>query len=282
MTLFVDPSETSKLISSRNDHRIRRIRKLRRREERERTRLYYIEGVRFIAQATRYNAEVEALVVCRSLLANPLGQKLLHHHRQKGTAILEVTAEVLQSLAYVDDPQGIGAVVRQKWLPLERVKLGGKFCWLAIEEVRSAGNLGTILRTSDVVGGAGLILLGKSVDPYDPATVRATMGALFSQRFVRTTPSELVRWKAERRWLLVGTSPSAETDYQEVSYDSPTILLIGGERKGLSPELQAMCDLMVKIPMVGHSDSLNMAVATGVILYELFNQKRRMASRELR
>jgi TrmH family RNA methyltransferase len=244
--------------------------------------LYYIEGVRFIAQATRYNAEIEALVVCQPLLVNPLGRKLLHHHRQKGTVILEVTAEVLHSLAYVDDPQGIGAVVRQKWLPLERVKLGGKLCWLAIEEVQSPGNLGTILRTSDVVGGAGLMLLGKSVDPYDPATVRATMGGLFSQRFVRTTATELVIWKAERQWLLVGTSPSAKTDYQEVSYDIPTILLIGGERKGLSPELQAMCDLMVRIPMVGHSDSLNMAVATGVVLYEVFNQRRRGASRELR
>lgn len=282
MTLFGDHSETAKLISNGNHHFIRLIRSLQRREERERTRLYYIEGVRFIAQATTYNAEIEALVVCPSLLASPLGQKLLHHHRQKGTVILEVTAEVLHSLAYVDDPQGIGAVVRQKWLPLERAKLGGKLCWIAIEEVQSPGNLGTILRTSDVVGGAGLILLGKSVDPYDPATVRATMGALFSQRFVRTTAAELIRWKTERQWLLVGTSPSAETDYQEVSYDLPTILLIGGERKGLSLELQAMCDLMVKIPMVGHSDSLNMAVATGVMLYELFNQRRRRSSRELR
>lgn len=234
----------------------------------------YIEGVRFVAQATTYNAEIETLVVCPPLLNNPLGRKLLESHRQKGTTIIEVTAEILRHISSVVDPQGIAAVVRQKWLALERVKLGGKLCWIALETIQSPGNLGTILRTSDVVGGAGLILLSDSADPYDPATVRATMGALFSQRFVRTTPAELIRWKDEREWLLVGTSPTGSVDYQAVDYHTPTILLIGGEKKGLSPELKGICDLVVRIPMVGHSDSLNVAIATGVVLYELFNQKR--------
>jgi TrmH family RNA methyltransferase len=236
--------------------------------------MYYVEGTRFLAQAVRHNAPIQALVICPPLLAHPLAHKLALQQARAGVPILEISPEVMHSIAQVDDPQGIGAVVRQKWLPLERVKLSGKLCWIACDTVHSPGNLGTILRTSEAVGGAGLILLGDAADPYDPASVRATMGAIFSQRFVRATLPQLARWKAQRRWLLVGTSPSAPTDYQGVAYDRPAVLLIGGERKGLSGELQALCDLVVRIPMAGHTDSLNVAVATGVMLYELFNQAR--------
>src|SRR5262249_44582716 len=108
-----------------------------------------------------------------------------------------------------------------------------------------------------------------------PGTVRATMGAMFTQRFVRTSTAEIMRWKRRHQYLLVGTSPGAPQDYQQVNYQAPVILLIGEERKGLSAELQALCDLTVSIPMVGESDSLNVAMATGVMLYELFNQRRK-------
>jgi len=270
---------STKAISSRNDPLIKRIRSLQRRDERERTGLYYTEGVRFVANAVRYQAHIESILICPPLVKHTYAHDLARKQAEAGTPLFEVTAEVFHSIALGDEPQGIGALVRQKWLSLERAKLGGKLCWLALESVQSPGNLGSILRTSDAVGGAGLILLGDSADPYDPATVRASMGALFSQRFVRTSTAEFARWKAERQWALVGTSPSAEKDYQEASYDSPTVLLVGSERKGLSLELQALCDVIVRIPMVGRADSLNAAVAAGVMLYELFNQKRRMSTK---
>lgn len=117
--------------------------------------------------------------------------------------------------------------------------------------------------------------MGDATDPYDPGTVRATMGAMFTQCFVRTGREEIAHWKRRKQYLLVGISPTAPQDYQEAHYKMPTILLIGEERKGLSTELQAMCDLMVRIPRVGESDSLNVAMATGVMLYELFNQRRK-------
>jgi TrmH family RNA methyltransferase len=262
------------VISSRNDRRIKRIRALQERRERERSGLYYIEGIRFVAQAAHYNTPVETLVYSPPLLTHPFARRLMHRHEQAGTQMIAVTPEVFYSLALAEDPQGIGAVVRQKWLPLERVKLGGKLCWLALDNLRSPGNLGSILRTSEAVGGAGVILLGEPTDPYDPSTVRASMGAHFSQRFVHTTPTALRKWKEERGWQLVGTSPRAAIDYRQADYRLPTILLIGEERNGLPDEIQANCDLMVRIPMVGHGDSLNVAVATGVLLYEVFNQKR--------
>jgi RNA methyltransferase, TrmH family len=258
---------------------IKRIQRLHLREERERTGLFYIEGMRFVAQALQHRAKIEHLLVCRELLTHPFAQRLVHEQKKQGMPVVEVSQPVMERLSQVQDSQGLGAVVHQRWLRLEKVKPRGELCWVAIETLRSPGNLGTILRTSDAVGGAGLIVLGDATDPYDPGTVRATMGAMFTQRFVRTGREEIMRWKRRRQYLLAGTSPSAPQDYQGVSYKAPVILLIGEERKGLSAELQAMCDLMVRIPMVGESDSLNVAMATGVMLYEVFNQRRNQTER---
>lgn len=253
---------------------ITRIRQLRLREERERTGLFYIEGMRLLAQAMNHQAPIETVIVCRDLLIHPFAQKLALLHERRRTPILEITADAMKSISHMQDSQGIGALVQQRWQRLEQVRIRKKLCWIAVETIRSPGNLGTILRTSEAVGGAGILLLGNSTDPYDPGTVRATMGAMFSQRFVRTSIAELASWKRRGQYQLVGTSPTATQDYHKAHYIAPTILFMGEERKGLSPALQAMCDLMVSIPMVGEGDSLNVAMATGVMLYELFNQQR--------
>jgi TrmH family RNA methyltransferase len=157
---------------------------------------------------------------------------------------------------------------------LTRLTPGDELGWVALHLVRSAGNLGPILRTSDAEGGAGVILLGEEVDPYAPAVVRATMGALYTQRFVRTTLAAFARWRRRHGCLVIGTSPTAPTDYHALAYRAPVILLMGEERRGLPAPLQALCDQLVRIPMVGGGDSLNLGVATGVMLYELFNQRR--------
>lgn len=268
----------SRAIDSRNDPAIKRIRRLHAREERTHTGLYYVEGLRFVVQALRHHAKIETLVVCPPLLTHPSAASLVRRQRRAGTPVLEVTPDVLYSLALVDDPQGLGAVVRQRWEPLSHVAPGDELCWLVHDVVRSPGNLGAILRTSEAVGGAGVILLGDAIDPYDPAVARSTMGTVFAQRFVRTGVDDFVRWRRTHGYYLAGTSPAAATDYHEMAYPAPTLLLMGGERKGLSPELRELCDTLVRIPMVGDVDSLNLAVATGVMLYELFNQRRSAVS----
>jgi len=133
---------------------------------------------------------------------------------------------------------------------------------------------GDDLRTGDALGASGLILIGDAVDPYDPACVRATMGAIFAQRLVRLSPAEFAAWKRFGGCRLVGTSPHGAHDYRAVVYPPQTVLFMGGERRGLSEERRRLCDHLVCIPMVGRSDSLNLAVATGILLYEVFNQRR--------
>ena len=266
--------EASTIISNINSHAIRHIRRLRLHEERERTGLCYIEGLRFVDQAVSQGAIIETLVVSRPLLNHPYAHRLVNRLQRNGTPILYVAPDVLHGISLVHDPQGLGAIVKQRWKRLADIKAEEKLCWIALSVVRSPGNLGTLLRTSEAVGGAGVILLDESTDPYDPTTVRATMGALFAQRFVRATINEFVQWKQRNHCMLVGTSPSAKEDYHAITYRHPTILLMGEERKGLPADLQAHCDLMVQIPMVGKSDSLNLAIATSVMLYEVFNQRR--------
>lgn len=145
--------------------------------------------------------------------------------------------------------------------------------WVALDAVQDPGNLGTIIRTSDAAGGHGVVLTGQATDPYDPASVRASMGSLFAQRLARGTFAELMSWAKAQELTVVGTSGAAAKAYDDKScastYKKPLVLLMGSEREGLSAEQQAACDLVVKIPMVGRCDSLNLAVATGIMLYEI-------------
>lgn len=264
------------LISSRNNPKVKAIRDLRHRKERERTGLFFVAGLRLVAAAVQLHAPIELLVVAPDLLADRAAHRTLHDQRQRGLACLEVTAEVFGSLVAnpKDAAHGIGAVVRQRWDSLERIRPQDNRCWVALEAIHYAANLGAILRTCDAVGGAGVILLEHTTDPYDPAAVRASVGAIFSQQLIRASVAEFAAWKRRHGPLVVGTSPAAAVDYQAVAYQPPLIVFMGSEPRGLSAEGLALCDVVVTIPMIGHSDSLNLSVATSIVLYEIFNQRR--------
>jgi TrmH family RNA methyltransferase len=187
---------------------------------------------------------------------------------------LEVTAEVLNSISPQDGHQGIAAVARQRWEKLEEVELSAESCWVAVDRIRHPGSLGTILRVCDAVGGEGVVLIGEGSDPYDPTAVRASLGAVFSQRLVKASFEQFAAWRARQECLVVGTSPAAGLDYREAEYRSPTVVFMGNDRSGLSPEQEEICDMVVTIPMAGRCDSHHVAVAAGIVLYEVFYQRR--------
>ncbi|MEI7769408.1 MAG: RNA methyltransferase [Chloroflexales bacterium] len=266
------------MITSSANPTVRQIRALRQRKERERTGLFFIEGVRLVGEAVQLGADVQALVVAAELLASPFARDLVDQQAAAGAQIIEVSAEVFAGLSQKDGPQGLAAVARQRWTPLSNVRLGQPPGWVALVDSADPGNLGTILRTADAVGAAGLILLGATTDPYDPAALRASMGAIFAVQLARASFDEFAAWKRSSAAFLVGASDKAPVDYQDVAYPQPLVLLMGSERQGLSPAQQALCDQLVSLPMRGRSDSLNLAVATGVLLYELLSQDRRADS----
>ncbi len=258
----------------RREISIDQIRALQGREARDRSGLAFVEGVRFVAQAFRHRFCVETLVFAPALLTHPFSIALIHQQRTLGTPCIEVSSSVFESLSLSPEPQGIGAVIRQQWTPLGAARSFGHLAWIVLDTVRSPGNLGTILRTSEAVGAAGVIVLDPSVDPYHPGAVRASMAALYSLRFVRATLPEFLGWKKRNGVTIVGATPSAATDYHSFAYPRRVALYLGGERKGLSEERVALCDHTVRIPMTGKTDSLNLAIAASVLLYEVFNQRR--------
>ena len=275
----IQPGSPDSIIMSRNNPKIKRIRALLKRSERDRTGLALIEGLRLVIEALRFPDCVRQVIVAPELLKNQHGQELIRVHSAKKCPILFVSPEAFESFSQKDGPQGIAAVISQQWEPLDQVRLAAGSYWVALEAIQDPGNLGTILRSCDATGCQGVFLLDDATDPYDPTALRASMGAIFSQRLVKTSFQTFVAWKNLHRYALVGTSDAAALHYREVNYPSPVVLLMGSERRGLLLEHQTCCDLMVSIPMQGSCDSLNIAIATAVTLYEILDQRLRQKRR---
>src|SRR5574340_25476 len=262
------------MITSTSNPTIKFIRKLGERKERRQSGMFFVEGLRSVGEAVQRGWDLDTLIVAPELLVSLFGQQLVEQAANGGCEVVEVSQEVFQSLSLKEGPQGIAAIGRQRWTQLEDVHLRSGDTWIVLDSVQDPGNLGTILRTSDAAGCRGVILLDQSTDPYDPNAIRASMGAIFSQPVVKTTQAEFAQWKRERQAVVVGTSDKAPQDYHEFEYPSALVVLMGSERQGLQEQHSAMCDAVVSIPMRGSSDSLNLAVATGLIIYEILNQRR--------
>ena len=263
------------IITSPSNPRVKEIRKLRDRKEQKRTGLFYMEGTRIIGEAFDKGAEIVTLVVCPELLRTEYGLELWHKAQNSGLDILEVSRPVFESLAVKENPQGLAAAAKAKYYALDDLDISHGII-VALTAIAAPGNLGTIIRTADAVDCQGVILIGDCTSPYDIGSIRGTMGAIFSTKIVRTTLPEFLSWKQRTGLQLVGTSDKSATDYVSISYANPVILLMGSERAGMSPEEFDACDVIAAIPMMRSSDSLNLAVATGVMLYQIFNTHRKV------
>jgi TrmH family RNA methyltransferase len=262
------------LITSFANQNVKLIRKLEQKKYRQETGLFFIEGLRTVGEAIQTGASIDTLVVAPELLVSDFGKSLLDHPAIQNVERIEVSAEIYQKLAHKEGPQGIGAIVKQNWQAIDHIQVDSGDLWVALDAVSDPGNLGTIMRTAEAVGSRGIILLGHSTDPYDPTAVKASMGAIFSLELAQSDWDSFLIWEKKNQLTIVGTSDSAKTDYQKVEYRRPMILLMGSERHGLPEEMQAACDHVVFIPMEGRTDSLNLAVATGVMLYQIYNKTR--------
>ena len=208
------------------------------------------------------------------MLSNPFGQKLARRLRQAGTPCIRLAPNLYRELTLAAEPQGLGAVVRQRWTSLAALRPDSSALWLGVESIDSPGNLGTIIRTAEATGVTGIVALGSGADPHEPAAIRASMGSLFSQKLVRCSAREFITWARASGVALVGSSPRGLLDYRSFPCRWPAVLLIGSEKHGLSDQLAEACEFTIRIPMLGRGDSINAAVASGVLLYELFHQRR--------
>jgi RNA methyltransferase, TrmH family len=270
-----DNKQPQSLIQDAKDPRFQHLRSLQNSRGRSRSGLYLIEGIRHVARAAEECAAIESVFITPSVLSNPFGQKLARKLRQSGVLCVQLAPQLYRDLTLAAEPQGIAAVVRQQWCSLNNMRPANGGLALAIESMDSPGNLGTIVRTAEAAGVTQIIFLGDGADPYEPAAIRSSMGSLFSHQLARSPANEFIHWAKRAGVSLVGSSPAGMLDYKGLRCRWPAILLIGSEKRGLSEQLTDACDFMVRIPMLGRCDSINAAVASGVLLYELFEQRRR-------
>lgn len=260
----------AKPITSLTNDRVKAIRALDMRKERKKTGLFVAEGASLLITARDQGFVPETLVYQANAVTGNLQQGLVSWALDKGADVLEVSPAVLEKLASKDNPQAMLAVFRQRWAgPPVAKQVPRDATWLALEEVRDPGNLGTIIRTIDGVGAAGVILIGNCCDPTSREAVRATMGSIFAVPIVRMTREEFLAWRSDWTGDVVGTHLEANEDFRTAPYRGPVLLVMGSEGPGLSESLTRSCTRLVKIPMAGDLDSLNLAVATALTLYQL-------------
>ncbi|MGE0057577.1 MAG: TrmH family RNA methyltransferase [Dehalococcoidia bacterium] len=260
------------LISSRANERVKAIRALQERKARDQSGTFFAEGTRVLRAALETGAVIEQVVVCEERLTED-DAAVANELASRDLPILEVTGPVFDAISFREEGQSLGAVVRQNWETLTR-ETKGKRCWVALHDIGHPGNLGTIVRCNDAIGGDGVILSGTTTDPYHPIAVRGSLAAVFTQRIVRSSPADLARWARDSGCLVVGTSPYGNVDFREPDYTQRPVLLIGGsERIGISEEQIALCDAVVRIPMHGYVESLNLSIATALVLYEIERQR---------
>lgn len=249
---------------------VKRVRSLREKKHRKREGLFLAEGLRILTEAREEGVLPEMLFHAGS--PHPLAIELIEAMEAAGGDVIETTADILSKISGKDNPQALVGVYRDRLTPLEALDRSSADIWIVAQSLRDPGNLGTILRTGDAVGAGGLILVDDCVDPFSVEAVRASMGALFTQTISTARWDEFIAWLRQGPGQLVGTSLNTTAHYREARYASPTFLLVGNEAQGLPETYEAECDLLVKMPMKGKADSLNVAVATAVMAYEILNQ----------
>lgn len=258
------------MITSFSNPLIKLIKRLRQRKYRQEEGVFFIEGLRVVLTAVEQHAVIETLVYALPLLTSEAGRQAIERLQRQGVDCVEVAPAVFESISERDNPTGLGAIVKMAWHELADLMVGERAIYVAVEDTADPGNLGTILRTMDAAGAAGLIVVGQSTDPFHPTAVKASMGTLFTVPLSRAADMEsLLTWAQENGLQTVATSAKAKQVYWQAAYRFPVLLLMGSEREGLGKGVLEAADLAVTIPMHGSASSLNVAVATSLLLYEL-------------
>jgi TrmH family RNA methyltransferase len=259
----VERDMSVRAISSLTNPTVKAVRALHMRRERQETGLFLVEGLRSVSEAVALGRRPNILLYGEAAATHPRLRLAADAARET----IEVTDAILAKISRRENPQTVLAVFEQQVTHLHALDPKSARCWIGLEEVRDPGNLGTIIRTADAAGCGAVVLIGECCDPFSVEAVRATMGSLFAVPLVMASPNAFLAWRRVWPGTVVGTLLTATADYRTAGYADPTLVLMGNEQAGLSPGLSEACDLKVKIPMRGRADSLNLAVATGIMVY---------------
>lgn len=261
-------------ITSLRNPKIKAVKALRQAKYRERRDEFLVEGIRLVKEAIDCDAPVKMLLFCPNKLRSQIGLGLVDTALEKGIECVSVSSRVFDSISEKDNPQGIIAVAERLNLTFNHLESNNPTLLVVAYELRDPGNLGAIIRTADSAGASGVMVTGVSVDIFDPQCVRATMGSIFSLPVIRVREiGELKDWLSQNSIKMIATSPSAKRYYFDLEYDEPVAIVLGNEAEGLDAEILEDADEVVKIPMLGRADSLNVASAAAIIIYEVVRQR---------
>ena len=258
---------SARTVTSLTNPTVKAVRALHLRKARDESGLFLAEGLKIVTEAVELGHAPRILLHGPEARDHPLLRKAIQAAQSGRGEVIEVTADILAKISRRDNPQMVIGVFAQAFTLLADVDPAAAACWVGLQQVRDPGNLGTIVRTADAAGCGGVILVGDCCDPYSVEAVRATMGSIFAVKIAKATVAEFLAWRETWPGSVAGALLTATTDYRTAAYRAPTLVLMGAEQAGLTPELAAACDLRVKIPMRGRADSLNLSVATGILVY---------------
>lgn len=272
------PDQNALFISSLQNPRVKEVIRLRDRSEREESGKFLIEGYRELLRAANAHRPIEVLFICPELFLGSNEEALITQICARGAVLISCSETVFRKMSYRDRPDGLLASAAQQHLSLQH--LDGLVqqkspLFIIAEAIEKPGNLGTILRSSDAVGVDALIVCDRCTDIHNPNVVRASVGTLFTVPVLEADGSETLRWLKEHGVSILAATPSAQVEYTDVDMTGPLAIAVGTEQLGLSQLWMDNADIQVKIPMCGVADSLNVAMATTLLLYEALRQRRK-------
>ena len=258
-----------KEVTSLSNPIVKDIKALSDKKHRDETKSFMAEGLKLVIDALELGFEIRTLVYAKNVKDKPQVVQCATKTVARGGLVLEVSEKVLSSITRRDNPQMVVGIFTQRWTNIRDLKPAANETYVALDRVRDPGNLGTIIRTADAAGASGVILVGETTDPYSMETVRATMGSVFALPLAKASPADFLVWKKGAGVCVVATHLAGAVDYRTIDYKKkPVVLLMGNEQSGLPEELAREADALARIPQAGRADSLNLAIATGIMLFE--------------
>ncbi len=263
-------------ITSMQNTQVKEAVKLQNRRQRDDSGLFLIEGYRELKRAVEGGISIQKLFICPNLFLGENEEELIDTIESMGALEIECTKAVFTKLSYRDRPDGLLGIGVQMGMSLGTLgaQMGENPLLVIAEGIEKPGNLGSIMRSADGVGADGVIVCDRCTDIYNPNVVRASVGTLFTLPVVEAGGSEVFSWLQSHNIQTVATSPAAEEDFTDADLHGPVAIIVGTEQLGLSEMWLKASDTKVSIPMRGSADSLNVATATTLLLYEVLRQRK--------
>jgi TrmH family RNA methyltransferase len=261
------------MLTSRQNPKIKALLRLKERKERDATLSFLIEGYRELKRAVDGGVQIEQLLFCPSLFLGENEGALMAQIRQSGAEIYECPPHLLEALSYRDRPDGLIAMAKQMRATLADLQLMENPFVVVAESIEKPGNLGSILRSADAAGADAVIVCDRCTDIYNPNVVRSSVGTLFTLPVVEASGEETFAFLQCHKMQICAATPAAKQNFTKADFRGPLALVVGTEQLGLSPFWMEKADIQVAIPMKGVADSLNVAAATTLLLYEVLRQR---------